>query len=176
MPNAGNEEMVLFVLPDGSGSPFSEAQTRYDGDFLDAHIELRVLDAYGTPVPNYPMEDMWLESTGGGMVSCSGGTCADVNTDQNGLTLWETPLHAGGFSDSSLQVVVNGFPLNMGPFPMAIVSADMNGDGAVNLSDIGYFSSLFFNEYAFEADLFADGVLNLADVGRLALGKGATCP
>ncbi len=178
MPFAGNEEMALFVLPDGSGSPLNEAQIRYDGGLLDAHIELVVLDDFGTPIANYPKEDMWLASTNGGMVPCSGGTCADVDTDQNGLTTWANPLRGGGFDTGTCEVIVNGYNVLGGeaPFSLAFNSSDINGDGVVTLADVGLFSSIFFGVYDFSADFFADGVMSLADVGRMAMGVGTSCP
>ena len=44
MPGAGDHEMALFNIPDGSGSSFFNAQIRDDGSIIDAHIELFVRD------------------------------------------------------------------------------------------------------------------------------------
>ncbi len=176
MPNASSEDMVLFVLPDGSGSPLTQAQVKNDGSLRDAHIELILRDYIGEPVVDYPAEDMWLESDDGGMIPCIGGAIADQNTEDAGFTHWTRPLRAGGHSESPLRVFVNGMALPFAPFTLAIVSADMNGDGAVNLVDVSLFSNHFYGGYDFAADYFADGVLNLLDVGRLALGLGGSCP
>lgn len=176
MPGVDGEDVVLFVLPDGTGSSFYNAQVRDTGQNIDAHIEFILMDQFGAPVADFPREDMWLESGDGGMIPCIGGNTADANTDENGFTAWENPLHAGGHSEDFLYVMVNGGSLPAPPFSMAFVSADMNGDGAVNLTDVGFFSSLFFGDYSYQADFFADGVLNLADVGRLAQGLGGSCP
>lgn len=175
MPGAEGIDVVLFVLPDATGSTFSRAQIRDDGTFIDAHIELIVRDGNNDPIPNMPAEDIWLESFDFGMVSCLNGTCPDADTDQGGFTFWEKPLNAGGGSEANLAIMILGNAI-LSFFPMAIVSPDMNGDGVVNLADVGIFSSAFHNEYAFEADFFSDGVLNLADVGRLAAGVGGSCP
>lgn len=176
MPAAPDLPLVLFVLPDGTGSPFSQAQVRGEGIPADAHIEMIVRDAFAHPVPDYPAEDLWLQSDGGGLISCNGGTCADFDTDENGFTIWESPLHAGGASTGSLRCFRAGIPLFGPPFDMSIVSADLNGDLHVNLVDVGQFSGIYFEGYAFEADFYSDGVLNLVDVGRLAQGMGGSCP
>lgn len=176
MPSGSLDDLVLFNLPSGIGSAFTEAQIKDDGTVVDASIEMIVRDAFAAVVPNFPAEDMWLESDGGGMVPCDGGTTADLNTDDMGYTEWVTPLNAGGYSTDVCRVYVNGLPLNGAPFTLFFNSADINGDGSVNLVDVGQFSGAFFGSYDFAADFFADGVLNLVDVGRLAAGLGGSCP
>jgi len=176
MDGAGANTVALFNLPNAGGSAFDEAQIYGVGTAIDATITMVVLDAYGAPVADFPSEDMWLESVDGGMVPCTGGTAADFTTNAAGETSWEDPMNAGGFSTAFTQVMINGLPLNQGPFAMHFNSADMNGDGAVNLADVGNFSSVFYGAYNFSADFSADGVLNLTDVGRLAQGSGTMCP
>ncbi len=176
MPNGGQDDLVLFNLPNGLGNAFTDAQIKNDGTVVDAHIELIVRDAFAAPVPNFPAEDMWLASDDGGMVACAGGTSADQNTDENGFTQWVSPLNAGGFSEAVCKVYVNGLALNGAPFTLFFNSADVNGDGSVNLSDVGMFTSSFFGDYSFSADFMADGVLNLSDVGFMASGLGTSCP
>lgn len=170
-----NEDVVLFVLPNNFGSPFSEAQIKGVGTVIDATITMVVKDAFGEVVADFPAEDMWLESEDGGMVPCVGGAAADFNTNDLGETTWATPLNAGGASEAVCFVMVNGGSLNGTPFALAFNSADLNGDGTVNLADVGLFSSAFFGDYVFGADFYADGVLNLVDVGRLATGLGGSC-
>lgn len=47
--------------------------------------------------------------------------------------------------------------------------ADINGDGVVNLADIGLFASLIISPvYDPRVDLNCDGVVNLVDVGLFA--------
>ena len=49
------------------------------------------------------------------------------------------------------------------------VTPDINGDGVVNLADVGLFASLFFSgAYQAAIDFNCDGVLNLADIGIFA--------
>ncbi len=176
MEGVGGETVALFNLPNAGGSAFDQAQIYMDGTIIDATITMTVLDAFGTPVADFPSEDMWLESADGGMVACINGAAADLTTNSAGETEWANALNAGGFSTAFTVVVINGITLNQGPFAMHFNSADMNGDGAVNLADVGNFSGIFYGAYDFSADFSADGVLNLTDVGRLAQGSGTACP
>ncbi len=178
MPNGGGSPLALFNLPNGNGNGFMNAQVVGVGTEVDATIDLTVNDAFGVPVTNFPAEDMWLESTGGGMVPCIGGTAADQDTDDLGYTTWANPLRAGGYDAGTCEVMVNGNPLISAgvPFALAFNSSDITGDGVVNLADVGLFSGVLFGAYDFSADFFADGTMNLADVGRMALGLGAACP
>ena len=49
------------------------------------------------------------------------------------------------------------------------VGCDLNGDGVVNLADIGQFAVLFFAPgYQASIDFNCDGIVNLADLGLLA--------
>ncbi len=171
-----NETVSLFNLPNGGGSSFANAQNAADGSLLDATINMVLRDAYGTVIADYPSEDMWLEASDGGLMACLGGASADVSTNAAGETRWATPLNAGGYSTGFTVVVVGGITLNQAPFNLRHNSADINGDGVVNLSDIGAFADVFFGVYDYKADFSADGVLNLTDVGRLATGSGAACP
>ena len=178
MPN-GSGSLALFNLPNGGGSPFTAAQLLGGtGAEVDATIECIVNDAFGVAVPDFPAEDMWLASTNGGMTPCTGGTAADQNTDALGYTVWANPLRAGGNDAGTCEVMVNGDALTGGsaPFALAFNSADISGDGIVNLADVGLFSGILFGAYDFAADFFADGQMNLADVGRMALGVGTSCP
>lgn len=120
---------------------------------------------------------MWLETVGGGFVSCSGGTIADVNTDATGTTRWRFPLRAGGHSNGACVVVINGSTVpGMPALDLRFNSPDLNGDGNVNLTDVPLFSAAFNGTPTFAADLHADGSVNLADVPVLARSIGARCP
>jgi len=170
---------VLFNLPNGAGSTFANA--RSIGAGVNATITLTLLDGGGVPVANFSAADMWLEKEvvagTGNFIACSGGTIANANTNALGVTTWAAPLRAGGWSTSKTLVVINGSPLtsNSGLL-LQHNSADMNGDGAANLSDIPLFAADFYGAYAFRSDLQYDGLVNLSDIPRLAAGSGAICP
>jgi len=170
---------VMYNLPNGLGATF--AQARSVGGVVNATITLTVLDGGGVPVANFSANDMWLEKEvvagTGNFIACTGGTVADVNTNASGVTTWANPLRAGGWSTSKTLVVINGSALtsNSG-LVLQHNSADLNGDGSANLSDIPLFAGDFYGAYAFRSDLQYDGIVNLSDIPRLASGVGAVCP
>lgn len=171
----GPETAVLFNLPDGGGSAFTEASI--GGITVDATITLTVLNAAGDPVTNYPSEDLWLESVGGGMMVCPGGANADSNTDAFGQTSWVNPLFAGGYSQELTQVYINGAPLQSSAgLLISYNSPDINGDLVVNLLDLVLFAQDFFGAGGFRSDLYFDNVLNLSDIARLGQNIGVSCP
>ena len=174
---SGVDALSLFNLPNGGGSSFDAAQLP-DGTFADATIEVTIRDGNNDVIAGFPAADLWLESADGGMVACVGGAQADGDTDVDGVTDWNNPMNAGGFSLANTYIMVSGDALTSVGSEMALHfnSADMNGDGIVNLADVGSFSTVFYGAYDFSADFFADGVVNLADVGLLATGIGGACP
>lgn len=174
----------LFNVPDGSGLAFTEAYGP-GGAVVDATITMTLFDDYpgwGQPVAQFPFEDMWLESGDGLLVPCNGGTCADVNTDQNGVTSWSAPLEAGGRADpdegGDIYIVINGaVPEGDGHvMDMRMNSPDINGDGEVNLSDIPPFAEDFYGAYAYRSDFVWDGLVNLSDLAELAKAMASSCP
>jgi hypothetical protein len=110
------------------------------------------------------------------MVPCAGGATADFNTDIDGLTTFQTPLNAGGWSNANTVVLIAGAPLTSGDIALRMNSSDMSGDGLVNLTDVGMFSPIYYGTYSYAADFNNDGLVNLADVGRLSAGNGKICP
>lgn len=174
MEAAANGASVLIV-PDGSGARFDEARAP-GGAVVDATITLTLLNAVGAPISDYPFEDIWLDTTAGGLAFCPGGTTADANTDVNGQTIWLLPLLAGGCSEGeSTVVMVAGEPLLSPPLDLFYVSPDISGDGEVNLADIVMFTQALI---AYEpcADFNHDGEVNLVDIVILVPAIGADCP
>ena len=167
---------TLLVVPDGSGNPFTEAHDE-QGNVVDATITLYLRDSQGMPFVHFPLEDMWLESADGGVVTCLWGMRADQNTDINGMTMWTNPPIAGGHSQGPVIVFVNGSPLlsNSG-LPLKFTSPDINGDLAVNLQDLAILAPDFYSGYNFRSDLNGDGLLNLTDIYIFAQHLGAHCP
>jgi len=171
---------TMYNLPNGLGMIFANA--RSTGGVVNATITLTVLDGGGVPVANFSANDMWLEkevvASTGNFAACTGGTTADLNTNASGVTTWAAPLRAGGWSTSKTLVVINGAALtsNTG-LVLRHNSADINGDGNANLSDIPLFAIDFAaGANAFRLDLQFDGFVNLSDIPRLAAGVGAVCP
>ncbi len=170
---------TMYNLPNGLGTTFANA--RSTGGVVNATITLTVLDGGGVPVANFSANDMWLEkevvASTGNFAACTGGTTADLNTNASGVTTWAAPLRAGGWSTSKTLVVINGAALtsNTG-LVLRHNSADINGDGNANLSDIPLFVADFYGAYSFRSDLLFDGIVNLSDIPRVASGVGAVCP
>jgi len=166
----------LLVVPDGSGNPFTEALDE-QGNVVDATITLYLRDPTGSAIVNYPREDLWLETAGGGVVPCIGGLIADQHTDANGMTLWTNPPVAGGYSQGPILVLVNGSALTSNPgLPLRITSPDINGDLVVNLADLAILAPDFYSGYNFRSDLNGDDLLNLTDISIFAQHLGAHCP
>lgn len=168
---------TLMVVPNGSGSPFTEAHDE-QGNVVNATITLYLRDSQGIPFVYFPWEDMWLESADGGVVPCLWwGMTADQDTDVNGVTMWVNPPVAGGFSQGPVIVYVNGSPLlsNSG-LPLEFTSPDINGNGYVNLQDLAILALDFYSGYNFQSDLNGDGSINLSDIAIFAQHLGAHCP
>lgn len=175
---AGVASPVMYNLPNGLGATFALARTT--SGTVNATITLTVLDGGGVPVANFSAADMWLEkavSAGtGNFIACTGGTTADVNTNASGVTTWAAPLRAGGWSTANTLVVINGSPLTSSSgLNLRHNSADINGDGVANLSDIPLFAG-DYGSTTFRSDLLFDGTVNVSDIPRLASGVGAVCP
>jgi hypothetical protein len=181
----GGGVVVLFVVPNGTGSPFTEART-LDGP-VDATITLYLRDANNDPVVNYPREDILLRTAViESFMPCIGGGHPDANTDINGETQWVNPLLATGWAYNGFEVVIQ----NLGqlphddPLPLRINNpditgggpGDLGGDGTVNLADVASFAARYFGSYSFLCDFYYDGVLDLKDIVLLAQSMGATCP
>lgn len=171
---SGAGAAVMFNIPNGGGSAFTAA--RDAGGAVDATITLTLVDGLGVVIANFPFEDMWLESADGGMAFCTGGTTADLNTDVAGQTQWVTPLAAGGSSQALTQVVISGAALTSGDLAINHNSADISGDGVVNLTDVPLFVNDFYGAYNFRSDFSYDVLINLSDVVKMGTAIGAACP
>lgn len=164
----------VFVVPNATGSPLTSAFLP-GGGVVDATISLTLIDTEGNPIFQYPFEDLWLATSGGGLVFCDGGTAADQSTDINGQTTWSNPLGAGGnTAGETAQVYVAGVPLAGAGLNVVFNSSDLNGDLAVGISDIAAFTPLL-NTSSFEGDFNNDGAVDLSDIGRFVPTLGASC-
>jgi len=155
----------------------------FDGVHTDATITVTLLDATGTPVIDYPAEDIYANGTNPDYYPCPQGTMADGPTDAMGQATFSNPWFAGG-SSIGATIAIGTWPqpefqIN---FPdgdlFRFNSPDINGDLTVNLSDIVSFTQDFFDfeVYHYRSDFVWDGVLNLSDIVLMAQGVGAYCP
>ncbi len=179
------EDVSLFILPDGSGPDLSEAQG-FGGTVVDATIRVKLIMVDGVAIGGFPGEDVWLQDESGSVFSCPGGFFADNSSDASGIITFSSSMAGGGHTEGPIYVYVVGnraYDPQDYPFPMThppveglhFNSADINGDGLINLSDIGLFSEDFFGMYNYRSDFYWDGYLNLSDVSKLALALGRTC-
>lgn len=173
---AGIETVSVYSLPNGGGRAFTAAFLP-GGSAADATVTLTLRDGLGVPIVGFPFQDMWLESADNGMIPCGGNATANQNTDEFGVTFWTNPLFAGGQSSALCLVMVNGDALtsNSG-LQISFNSADINGDGIVNLSDGGFFTQNLFGAYSYRSDFNYDSSVNVSDAGFMASGLGAVCP
>ena len=175
------EPVSVFTSPDGSGQPLNNCYV-FGGAVTNATITLTLLDPLGVPIFNYPYEDLWLETSLGGLSLCTNGSVADANTDVNGQTTFSNAIYGGGQSDYGAgeltQVFVDGNPLNSSPgLEIYFNSADLNGDLRVDLCDIVNFVGQFFSgNYTYASDFYWDGTLNLNDIALMAQSISSQCP
>jgi len=176
---AGTATLSMFNLPNGGGRAFDRAFAP-GGATADATITVTVRDGLGAPIEFFPFEDIWLQSIPDvaqrGLIACGGNATADANTDALGETVFANPLFAGGQSTNITQVVISGDPLTSGDVGLRFNSPDINGDGATNLSDGGFFTVILFGAYSYTGDFNNDGVVNVSDAGFMSNGLGASCP
>lgn len=174
----GPEQLSLFNLPNGGGSAFTAAFKPAGGGLADATITVTLVDGLGAAIENYPFEDVTVNCDDGvnAIAPCLGGVTADANTDALGQTQFQTPLASGGWANANTDVEIAGAALTSGSVALRMNSADISGDGAVTLTDVGIFSSIFYGAYSYAADFNNDGVMSLSDVGLLASGVGGACP
>ncbi len=175
------EPVALYTLPSGDGRSFTEAQPYEGYPDHDATVTLVLLNALEEPIPNWPYEDLWLESEYGGLIlACFQATAADANTDENGVTHWQQPLRASGYNEPSeeLIVMISGSPLEQLGFEIHVNSPDIDGDGCVFLPDVVLFAEAFLDAtgYTFSTDFWWDGSINISDLTLFAQGYGACCP
>lgn len=175
------EPAMVFAGPDGSVGDLTEAWSRLSGATIDATITVQILDGAGNPIANYPFEDIWLQSTLGGMVPCNGGTVSDVDTDGDGITAFSGPLLVGGGMDASagevLEVCLNGMTWPQSVVDVVVLTADLNGDLMVNLTDTIDFAALYLSGgYAPAIDFLWDGEINLSDLVIFAGALNTACP
>ena len=89
--------------------------------------------------------------------------------------------NGSGWSEGPLWLYLNGNratdpdQFEHPPLNMRFNSADISGDGTVNLTDIALFATDFYGQYHYRSDFYWDGNLNLSDLGLLASSMGVEC-
>jgi len=165
----------VYVIPNGQGVGFNEAFL--GGSQVDATITLTLVDSDSNPIFGYPFEDLWLGTSGGGLVACPGGSAADGSTDEIGQTEWQDSLRAGGNSAGETTLVyVAGTALAGGGIDLTFNSADNTGDLQVNLGDIiNFIQDLNSGTSPYRSDFNNDGSVGLSDIIRFTPAIGSIC-
>jgi hypothetical protein len=169
----------IEIAPDRSGPTLAERGLT---------VTVVILDSFGSPIPGYPFQDIFLfDAMAGAELSlCQGGAYASGNTDATGTTTIDGAIAGGGWTENGLQVYLSGLPLDpivSPPLQILVASADLNADLAVDVLDLttvpGGFANLFLNaSYDFQIDLNLDDAENILDVVRFAelFLSQTTCP
>lgn len=179
-PEAGFPAITtsLFVLPDGSGRTLDQVFVLNGGGAVtDATIHITVIHPYQGAMPGFPAEDVWLEGASGGLAVCGGDRfTADGPADAEArMTISGSP-RAGGWDAQGLRLFFAGAAWIGPDLPIVVNSADIDGDGRVNLTDTGFFANdLFFGPYSLRSDFNGDWVINLTDAGMMIDGIGRSC-
>lgn len=178
----------LFLLPDGSGDRFDDAQSwsGVAGEApvrVDATITVELTDGGGAPIVGAAADAMALGSSAGSLSGC-GVLGADGPSDANGIMTFASAPLASGVSDLGAgelltlagvdfetQYLGGGDGLDV-----RFNSADLNGDLSVGLTDVALFAEAYVGEYSYAIDYVWDGSNSIADIGLLASALGSGCP
>ena len=147
------------------------------GESLANPLVVAAIDPNGTPMPGVPV--IFTVTQGNGELSMSNTT---VITDANGraettFTLGSDPgKHSVRATAASLNSSVPFIAI--ATTPAARLTADVNGDGVVNIQDLVMVSSQLGQAGQNEADVNRDGVVNIQDLVFVAgeLGADAAAP
>ncbi len=188
LTTAGLNDISMFLLPDGSGTPFTACYER-GGRIISAVITVTVNDAAGQPVAGVPATDIRLEHSRSPLVWCADAfyppplhapNLADGPTNMLGQTTFTMSYHGGCWVLSPTYVCLlgtGGWARIPTPVNVSYNSTDLNCDLVVNLADVAAFVTLYFaGGYFYEIDYNYDLRNNLIDVTFLAQTYGKTCP
>lgn len=180
---AGSAIVSVETLPSGDGRPLNAARTSNgtpgNTSIIDATITLTVLDGVSAPIYLYPSEDMWLQTTSGGLKLCPGGSVADFSTNISGVTTFSHAVYGGGHSETEQTVVmINGSALSGSNMNIRWNSPDISGDLHVDLTDTVVYAgdALHPLPYHYRSDMLFDNQINLSDTVLYAQGIGKVCP
>jgi hypothetical protein len=175
------DEPCMNIVVETTGTPSTVLMNPHGWPFVEelqgVTIEIQLLDCENNPIPWYPPQDIWLDSFIPGEIAlCPQGTHPVYGTDANGRTSFEgSRLAAGGFTTGGVTIVVAGQPALLDtPLPIQLVSADINGDLKVNLTDFSIFARDWKTDAA-RSDFDGDGIVDLPDFSHLGVVYDAGC-
>ncbi len=172
------QRVLVRNLPDGQGIPLTEAMST-GGGTENATVEVFLEDVTGAPVVDYPAENVYLASQGGGLAPCDRGTVADGPSDAQGRMTISGTLKAGGYSDSGageMAVVVIGDEVLDGwEMDISFNSPDIDGDLKVDCHDLDLFNQDLSGGYSLRSDFNFDEELNSQDLVLATRDLGSNC-
>ena len=132
---AAFEPVSVCTYPDGGGHPLENCFA-FGGEEIDATVTLTLVDAMADPIPDYPREDLWIETSLGGLALCTDGSLADADTDFNGQPdVWEqygAERTIGRQVDRDQDGVRDAFFSYQGDL-LVRDEQDMDGDGSIDV-------------------------------------------
>ncbi len=177
---AATVQVSVYSLPNGNGKALTSAKAISSTTPVNATITLTLKDGNGDPIFLYPSEDMWLETSLGGLVHCAGGTVASASTNALGVTTFVNAILGGKQSNrvsaEKTIVLISGTPLSGSQLDILFNSPDIDGNLVVNLSDTVLYAQNATGAYHYRSDFFFDNAINLSDTVLYAQGIGAVCP
>lgn len=132
----------------------------------------------GWPEPETVPVEWW---SSGPEVLC-GGTTESVVRDQDGRVSLLPAMRGGGHrgpdETGAISLWIPVCPNQMLEIEEGVCfnSPDINGDLAVNLSDVALFAADYHGAYDYRSDFIWDGALNLSDLVVLSRDLGGVCP
>jgi len=176
---AATQQVSVYTLPNGNGKTIAQAKALGSSTLVNATITVTLVDAGGDPIFLYPSEDMWLETSLGGLQICAGGSVADASTNAAGQATWSRTVFGGKQSDrvnaEKTIVLISGDPLTS-QLDILFNSPDIDGNLVVNISDTVYYAQNAVGGYHYRSDFYFDNVINLSDTVMYAQGIGTACP
>lgn len=164
---------VLFVCPAGDGPTMAS---------IGVALQVQVVDASGALCPNLTYADFEVDGYPPNTIWDGVGPNGEHNVPASGFQnlgfgnyVLDGALIAGG-TNAGIIVKVAGVVIGGSPLPLSLTSADLNGNGIVNLADIGMYAAGFYSGYDWRFDFNSDGVINIADVGIMVSHLGSTFP
>lgn len=168
----------LWILPDGSGRPLSQAQT-FGGAVSDVTVTMWLYDSQDDPTTLIEPMDVGLVANGGNLRFC-GDRVAPTGWDQPNARFYFAGAPAGGGcrrpgEAAAFDGWVCGLIIPDFGHTLAINSPDIDGDLKVDTSDLILFAHDYFEGYDYRSDFHWDGQIDLSDLVIFAGGYGSSC-
>ena len=164
---------VLFVCPAGDGPTMAS---------IGVTLQVQVVDSSGALCPNLTYADFEVDGFPPSAIWDGVGPNGEHNVPAAGFQnlgfgnyVLDGALIAGG-TNAGIIVKVAGVVIGGSPLPLSLTSADLNGDGIINISDIGAYTVGLHAPYDWRFDFNSDGLINISDVGIMVSHLGGTYP